>query len=121
MTTLPNGWHLSLAPTSRCPVVSLPLRGDRVQVHRSGTVRGHMTADLIELDDRGRAPLRKYGRPKGRYLVEVDENGVIHLYPAAVMTELEVAMWRHRPEDAARIDASLANPGQLVEVSADEL
>jgi hypothetical protein len=24
------------------------------------------------------------------------------------MTELEVAMWRHRPQDAARIDASLA-------------
>jgi hypothetical protein len=37
------------------------------------------------------------------------------------MTELEVAMWRHRPEDAARIDASLADRGQLVEVSADEL
>jgi hypothetical protein len=80
-----------------------------------------MTAELIELDDRGRAPLRKYGRPKGRYLVEVDEDGVIHLYPAAVMTELEAAMWRHRPEDAARIDASLASPGHLVELRADEL
>jgi hypothetical protein len=80
-----------------------------------------VTADLIELDDRGRAPLRKYARPRGRYLVEADEDGVIHLYPAAVMTELEVAMWRHRPEDAARIDASLASPSRLVEVSADEL
>ena len=80
-----------------------------------------MTAELIELDDRGRAPLRKYGRPKGRYLVVVDEDGVIHLYPAAVMTELEAAMWRHRPEDAARIDASLANPCHLVELRADEL
>jgi hypothetical protein len=81
----------------------------------------HMTADLIELDDRGRAPLRKYGRPRGRYLVELDEDGVIHLYPAAVMTELEAAMWRHRPEDAARIDASLATPAQLVELGTDEL
>jgi hypothetical protein len=80
-----------------------------------------MTAELIELDDRGRAPLRKYGRPRGRYLVEVDENGVIHLYPATVMTELEAAMWRHRPEDAVRIAASLANPEQLVELGADEL
>jgi hypothetical protein len=80
-----------------------------------------MAADLIEFDDRGRAPLRKYGRPRGRYLVEVDEEGVIHLYPAAVMTELEVTMWRHRPEDAARIDASLENPHELVELSADEL
>jgi len=80
-----------------------------------------MTADFIELDDRGRAPLRKYARPKGRYLVEIDDEGVIHLYPAAVMTELEVAMWRHRPQDAARIDASLANPGQLVELAEEEL
>jgi hypothetical protein len=80
-----------------------------------------LTADLIELDERGRAPLRKYGRPRGRYLVEVDEDGVIHLYPAAVMTELEAGMWHHRPEDAARIDASLADSGQLVELTPDEL
>jgi hypothetical protein len=53
--------------------------------------------------------------------VEVDEEGVIHLYPAAVMTELEVAMWRHRPQDAARIDASLADPGHLVELTVEEL
>jgi hypothetical protein len=80
-----------------------------------------MAAELIELDDRGRAPLRKYARPRGRYLVEVDEDGVIRLYPAAVMTELEAAMWRHRPEDAARIDETLAHPEQLIELSADEL
>lgn len=80
-----------------------------------------MAAELIELDDRGRAPLRKFGRPHGRYLVEIDEDGVIHLYPAAVMTQLEVEMWRHRPEDAARIDASLADPDSLVEMTADEL
>jgi hypothetical protein len=66
--------------------------------HRHGDGE-HMTADLIELDDRGRAPLRKYGRPRGRYLVELDEDGVIH----------------------ARIDASLATPAQLVELGADEL
>jgi hypothetical protein len=53
--------------------------------------------------------------------VEVDEDGVIHLYPAAVMTKLEADMWRHRPEDAARIEASLANPAQLTELTADEL
>lgn len=80
-----------------------------------------MSAELIELDDRGRAPLRKFARPKGRYLVEVDEDGVIRLYPAAVMTELELAMWRHRPEDAARIDASLTHPDDLIELAADEL
>jgi hypothetical protein len=77
--------------------------------------------ELIELDDRGRAPLRRYARPKGRYLVEVDEDGVIRLYPVAVMTELEVAMWRHRADDAARIDASLAHPHQLTELASDEL
>jgi len=80
-----------------------------------------MAAELIELDERGRAPLRKYGRPRARYLVEADENGVIHLYPAAVVTELELAMWRHRPQDAARIDASLADPSVLIEMSPDEL
>jgi hypothetical protein len=80
-----------------------------------------MAAELIELDDRGRAPLRKYARPRGHYLVEVDEDGVISLYPAAVMTELEVAMWHHRPDDAARIDESLAHSDRLVELSADEL
>jgi hypothetical protein len=80
-----------------------------------------MTADIIELDDRGRAPLRKYARPNGRYLVEVDEDGVVHLYPAAVMTQLEVAMCRRRPRDAARIHASLANAGRLVELAAEEL
>jgi hypothetical protein len=47
---------------------------------------GAMAAELIELDDRGRAPLRKYASPRERYLVEVDEDGVIRLYPAAVMT-----------------------------------
>lgn len=62
-----------------------------------------------------------YGRPNGRYLVEVDEDDVIHLYLAAVMTELEVAMWRYRPADAARIDGSLADPTRLVELSPDEL
>jgi hypothetical protein len=47
--------------------------------------------------------------------------GGIHLYPAAVMTELEAAMWRHRPQDAARIEASLANPAQLVELTLTDL
>jgi hypothetical protein len=36
------------------------------------------------------------------------------------MTELEAALWRERPEDAARIAASLADPGRLIELSADE-
>lgn len=79
-------------------------------------------AELIEFDDRGRAPLRHYGgRPKGRYLVETGEGGVIHLYPAVVMTELEAAMWRHRPADAARIRAGLDRPGELIAMTADEL
>jgi hypothetical protein len=37
------------------------------------------------------------------------------------MTELELAMWRHRPLDAARIDASLTQSGDLIELAADEL
>jgi hypothetical protein len=81
-----------------------------------------MSAELIELDDRGRAPLRQYGgHPRGRYLVERDSDGVIHLYPAVVMTELEAAMWRDRPADAARITASLDDPSRLVEMGEDEL
>lgn len=81
-----------------------------------------MSAELVELDDRGRAPLRHYGgRPRRRYLVEADSDGVIHLYPAVVMSELEVAMWRDRPADAARIDASLASPDTLVEMPEADL
>jgi hypothetical protein len=53
--------------------------------------------------------------------MEVDEDSVILRSPAAVMTELELAMWRHRPQDAARIDASLADPRALTEMSPDEL
>lgn len=81
-----------------------------------------MGAEVIELDDRGRAPLRQYGgQPRRRYLIETDTNGVIHLYPAVVIGELEIAMWRERPADAARIDASLANPDSLVEMTEDDL
>lgn len=79
-------------------------------------------AELIEFDDRGRAPLRQHGgRPKGRYLVEVDDDGVIHLYPAVVMTELEAAMWRERPADAARINNSLDDTSGLIEMTEDDL
>jgi hypothetical protein len=79
-------------------------------------------AELIEFDDRGRAPLRHYGgKPRGRYLVETDERGVIHLYPALVMTEIEAAMWRERPADAARVEASLAHPENLAHMSVDDL
>jgi hypothetical protein len=81
-----------------------------------------MPAELIEFDDRGRAPLRQYGgKPKGLYLVQADDDGVIHLFPALVVTQLEAAMWRDRPADAARVDASLAHPHDLVEMTADEL
>lgn len=81
-----------------------------------------MSAELIELDERGRAPLRQHGgRPKRRYLVETDADGVIHLYPALVMTELEAAMWKERPKDAARIAASLADSNNLVEMNEGDL
>jgi hypothetical protein len=53
--------------------------------------------------------------------MEADEDGVVLRFPAAVMTELELAMWRHRPDDAARIDASLADPRGFIEMSPDEL
>jgi hypothetical protein len=36
------------------------------------------------------------------------------------MTELEVAMWRDRPQDAARIDASLRDPRHLIELTSEE-
>lgn len=78
--------------------------------------------ELVELDDRGRAPLRQHGgKPGGRYLVETDDTGVIRLYPAVVMTELEAAMWRERPADAARIDAALASPQGFIEMTVDDL
>jgi len=37
------------------------------------------------------------------------------------MTEFEAAMWRYLPEDAARIEANLADPSGLVDFGADEL
>jgi hypothetical protein len=81
-----------------------------------------VSTQLIEMDDRGRAPLRSYGgQPRRHYLVETDSDGVIHLYPAVVMTELEAAMWRHRPDDAARVADSATDPRRLVEMTEDDL
>ena len=53
--------------------------------------------------------------------MEADEEGIVRQYPAAVMTELEAAMWRDRPQDAARIDASLSGAVRLIQLTADEL
>lgn len=56
-------------------------------------------SSVIELDDRGRTNLRRFGgRPRGRYLVSVRPDGAIVLQPAVAMTVHEAAMWREHPE-----------------------
>lgn len=47
-------------------------------------------SELIEVDDRRRISLAKYGRKTDRfYIVEESENGEIRLVPGVVMTKAE--------------------------------
>jgi hypothetical protein len=79
---------------------------------------------VIELDDRGRTNLRKFGgRPHGRYLVTVQPDGTLILRPAVVMSAQEAAMWQERPQLMNEIAGHVAGtaPMKLVSVSLDEL
>jgi hypothetical protein len=54
---------------------------------------------LVELDDRGRTNLRRFGgEPRSRYLVSVRPDGAIVFRPAVAMTAHEAAMWREQPD-----------------------
>jgi hypothetical protein len=52
---------------------------------------------LVELDSRRRAALGRLAR-HSRYLAEVDEDGVITLTPAAVVSTLEATLISRRPD-----------------------
>jgi hypothetical protein len=87
-----------------------------------------MTAEplepLIELDDRGRTNLRRFGAaPHARYLVTVRGDGTIILHPAVVMTVHEAAMWQEKPELMREIAGHVSGSQELtmVPVSPDEL
>ena len=82
-----------------------------------------MAADLISLDERGRALLKHHGgRPGGDYLVETDPDGTIHLHPAVVMPAAQLALWREDPVAARRIADARAGHGSWSEpLSADDL
>lgn len=60
---------------------------------------GRIEDTVVELDDRGRISLRRFGgRPRSRYLVSVRPDGAIVLQPAVAMTAHEAGMWRGHPE-----------------------
>lgn len=69
-------------------------------------------ATLIELDSRKRAPLRQLAQHQ-RYLVTVDEDGVLIFTPAVVMTEFEAAFRNAAPELYANVVDSTKHPDHL--------
>lgn len=79
---------------------------------------------VIELDDRGRTNLRKFGgRPHSRYLVAVQPDGTLILRPAVVMSAQEAAMWTQQPQLMREISDHIAGrqPMNLNTVTLDEL
>ncbi|HEX4658092.1 MAG TPA: hypothetical protein VH307_11960 [Streptosporangiaceae bacterium] len=79
---------------------------------------------LIELDDRGRTNLRRFGaEPHARYLVTVRGDGTITLHPAVAMTVHEAAMWREKPELMRQIAGHVSGrePLEMIPVSPDDL
>jgi len=68
---------------------------------------------LVELDSRRRAALGRLAR-HARYLAEVDEDGVITLTPAAVVSTLEATVIARRPDLLQPADRS-----KLVSIKAD--
>jgi hypothetical protein len=68
---------------------------------------------LVELDSRHRAALGRLAR-HSRYLAEVDDDGIITLTPAAVVSALEATLISRRP-DLLRP----AERAKLVRVKAD--
>ncbi|MGH8998821.1 MAG: hypothetical protein ACRDY7_05455 [Acidimicrobiia bacterium] len=68
---------------------------------------------LVELDSRHRAALGRLAR-HARYLAEVDDDGIITLTPAAVVSAVEAALISRRPDLLRPADRS-----KLVGVKAD--
>lgn len=68
---------------------------------------------LVELDSRRRAALGRLAR-HSRYLAEVDEDGIITLTPAAVVSALEATLISRRPDLLQPTDRS-----SLVPIKAD--
>jgi len=66
---------------------------------------------VIELDDRRRASLGKFGR-HDRYLVREQEDGTLILEPAIVLTEAEAAFLAN-PALVALIEEERAHPERL--------
>lgn len=61
---------------------------------------------LVEVDSRKRVSLGGVaGEPGTRYMAEVDEEGVITLSPAVIMTELEARLLQ-RPDIMAAVEHS---------------
>ncbi len=63
---------------------------------------------VIELDDRRRASLGKFGR-HDRYLIREQEDGTLILEPAVVLTEAEAAYLKN-PALVALIEEERAHP-----------
>ncbi len=75
---------------------------------------------LVELDDRGRTNLRRFGaEPHSRYLVTVRRDGTIILRPAVAMTVHEAAMWREKPDLMREIGAHVSGREQLEMIPVD--
>jgi hypothetical protein len=68
---------------------------------------------LVELDSRHRAALGRLAR-HSRYLAEVDDDGIITLTPAAVVSALEATLISRRPDLLTPADSA-----KLVRVKAD--
>jgi hypothetical protein len=89
-----------------------------------GSIAGMTAEPLIELDDRGRTNLRRFGaHPHDRYLVTVHSDGTLVLRPAVAMTVHEAAMWREQPELMRQIADHVSGrlPVEMVRVEPDEL
>jgi hypothetical protein len=69
--------------------------------------------ELIELDNRKRAPLRAYAH-HDRYFVNEEADGTLILTPAVVMSSLEARLLRSNPELHARLEESTAHPERLI-------
>ena len=65
-----------------------------------------MTTMLLEVDTRRRISLGALATA-ARYLVGVDEDGIVTLSPAVVMTEMEARLMA-RPDILARVEQSRA-------------
>jgi hypothetical protein len=79
---------------------------------------------LVELDDRGRTNLRRFGgEPHARYLVSVRRDGAIVFRPAVAMTVQEAAMWREHPKLMNEIADHVSGgaPMPMVTLDADKL